>query len=31
VKRHPNNPYIMINDLPKLSSLKKQFPDLYRE
>lgn len=31
VKHHPNNPYIMINDLPKLSSLKKQFPELYRE
>src|ERR1700751_5579013 len=31
VKRHPNNPYIMINDLPKLSNLKNQFPQLYRE
>ena len=31
VRHHPNNPYIMINDLPKLSSLKKQFPELYRE
>jgi peptide-methionine (S)-S-oxide reductase len=31
VKHHPNNPYIMINDLPKLNSLKKQFPEMYRE
>jgi len=31
VKHHPNNPYIMINDLPKLKSLKKQYPELYRE
>jgi len=31
VKRHPDNPYIVINDLPKLASLKKQFPELYRE
>jgi peptide-methionine (S)-S-oxide reductase len=27
---HPHNPYIMYNDLPKLSALKKQFPELYR-
>lgn len=27
--RHPDNPYIMINDLPKVANLKKQFPDLY--
>src|ERR1035437_2305912 len=26
---HPNNPYIVINDLPKLEQLRKQFPDLY--
>ncbi len=26
---HPDNPYIMINDLPKVANLKKQFPDLY--
>jgi peptide-methionine (S)-S-oxide reductase len=31
LKHHPNNPYIAINDLPKLADLKKQFPDLYRE
>jgi hypothetical protein len=23
------NPYIMINDAPKVGNLKKQFPDLY--
>jgi len=28
---HPNEPYIMINDLPKVASLRKQFPGLYRE
>ena len=26
---HPENMYIVINDLPKLAALKKQFPDLY--
>jgi peptide-methionine (S)-S-oxide reductase len=31
VRHHPNNPYIVINDLPKLASFKKQFPDLYKE
>lgn len=28
---HPNNPYIVANDLPKLGALKSDFPDLYRE
>ena len=27
---HPNQPYIVIHDLPKLSQLRKQFPALYR-
>jgi peptide-methionine (S)-S-oxide reductase len=27
---HPENPYIVYNDLPKLRELKKQFPDLYK-
>jgi peptide-methionine (S)-S-oxide reductase len=31
VKHHPDNPYIAINDLPKLANLKKQYPELYRE
>jgi peptide-methionine (S)-S-oxide reductase len=26
---HPQNMYIVINDLPKLGELRKQFPDLY--
>ena len=26
---HPNEPYIVINDLPKVANLRKQFPDLY--
>jgi peptide-methionine (S)-S-oxide reductase len=28
---HPNQPYIMINDQPKIAALKKQFPDIYNE
>lgn len=28
---HPNNPYIVANDLPKLGALKADFPDLYRD
>ncbi len=27
---HPEQPYIVYNDLPKLEHLKKQFPALYR-
>lgn len=26
---HPNQPYIVINDQPKLSALQKEWPDLY--
>ncbi len=29
--RHPNQPYIVINDAPKLEHLRRQFPALYRE
>jgi len=28
--RNPTNPYIVYNDLPKLESLKKDFPDFYK-
>jgi len=28
--RNPAHPYIVINDLPKISDLKRLFPDLYR-
>lgn len=28
---HPDNPYIVINDAPKVANLRKQFPALYRE
>lgn len=28
---HPNEPYIVYNDLPKLESLRKELPELYRE
>ncbi|MGV2289943.1 peptide-methionine (S)-S-oxide reductase MsrA [Trinickia sp. YCB016] len=27
---HPDYPYIVINDLPKVGELKRMFPDLYR-
>jgi peptide-methionine (S)-S-oxide reductase len=27
---HPNQPYIFINDLPKIEELKRLFPDAYR-
>jgi len=30
LKLHSYEPYIMINDLPKLTNLKKEFPNLYR-
>lgn len=26
---HPNQPYIVVNDKPKVENLQKQFPDLY--
>jgi peptide-methionine (S)-S-oxide reductase len=26
---HPDNPYIVFNDAPKVSNLRKEFPDLY--
>jgi peptide-methionine (S)-S-oxide reductase len=25
---HPNNPYVLENDLPKLAALKERFPEL---
>jgi peptide-methionine (S)-S-oxide reductase len=28
--RHPDHPYIVFNDLPKLKDLQKIFPDRYR-
>jgi peptide-methionine (S)-S-oxide reductase len=28
--RHPREPYIVINDMPKLGELKRIFPDLYQ-
>ena len=29
-ERHPDNPYIMYNDAPKVANLRQQFPDLYK-
>jgi len=29
VVHHPYEPYIVINDLPKLANLQRQFPSLY--
>lgn len=31
VVHHPRQPYVVIHDLPKVSHLRAQFPDLYRE
>ena len=28
---HPDSPYIMYNDAPKVANLRKQFPAMYRE
>jgi peptide-methionine (S)-S-oxide reductase len=28
---HPHQPYIVVNDLPKIQALKELFPDSYRE
>jgi methionine-S-sulfoxide reductase len=28
--QHPNQPYIVINDQPKIAALKAQFPDVYQ-
>ena len=28
---HPSQPYVAINDLPKIQALKELFPDSYRE
>jgi peptide-methionine (S)-S-oxide reductase len=30
-EQHPENMYIVINDLPKVENLKKQFPSFYEE
>jgi len=30
VVHHPDEPYIVMNDLPKVGNLQKQFPELYR-
>jgi peptide-methionine (S)-S-oxide reductase len=27
---HPNQPYIVYNDAPKVANLRKEFPDLYK-
>jgi len=29
LERNPDNPYIVLNDMPKLDYLRKQFPALY--
>ncbi len=30
VQRHPDEPYVVVNDLPKLADLKKKFPALVK-
>ena len=29
-RKHPDQPYIVINDLPKVAALKRQYPSLFR-
>jgi len=31
MENHPNDGYCVINDMPKIERLKKEFPNLYRE
>jgi peptide-methionine (S)-S-oxide reductase len=31
IAHHPYDPYVVFNDLPKLSQLQKKFPDLYKQ
>jgi peptide-methionine (S)-S-oxide reductase len=31
LERNPTQPYIVINDLPKVAALKKQFTDVYKD
>jgi peptide-methionine (S)-S-oxide reductase len=31
LERNPTQPYIVINDLPKVAALKKQFADVYKD
>lgn len=31
LEHHPRQPYIVINDLPKLETLKEMFPALWRD
>ena len=31
LKNHPDDRYIVVNDLPKLEALKQKFPELYRK
>ncbi len=31
VRRHPDHPYVVVNALPKLDKLKKQFPELLKK
>ncbi len=31
LKHHPDEPYIVINDKPKVADLKKRFPELWKD
>jgi peptide-methionine (S)-S-oxide reductase len=31
ITRNPSYPYVVVNDLPKLNQLRKQFPELYKQ
>jgi peptide-methionine (S)-S-oxide reductase len=31
VRKHPNVPYVLVNDLPKLADLKRKYPQIWRD
>jgi peptide-methionine (S)-S-oxide reductase len=31
VRKHPREPYVVVNDLPKLGELKRRYPQLWRD
>ena len=31
VRKNPNSPYVVVNDLPKLAALRRTYPQLWRE
>ena len=31
IAKNPRNPYVVVNDLPKIRDLKRLYPEYYRE